>query len=171
MPETYKKIASVTVTGATAANIEFTSIPGTFTDIILFASLRSNHTTVGVGGRLTFNNSATGYSERLLYGNGSSAASANTSGAYIIWSADANGTGSTASTFSNLEIYIPNYAGSTNKSISSTSVVETNATATTIYANAGLWSNTAAITSLKIIPDHGSYVQYSTATLYGISKS
>lgn len=171
MPVTYKKIASVTVGAGGATNIEFTNIESTYTDLILLASLRTNHTTVGVGGRLTFNNSATGYSERLLYGTGSVAASANNSGAYIIWSVDGNGTGSTANTFSNVEIYIPNYAGSTNKLISSNLIVENNATAATIYANAGLWSNTAAITSIKITADNGSYIQHSTATLYGISKS
>jgi hypothetical protein len=36
---------------------------------------------------------------------------------------------------------------------------------------AGLWSNTAAITSISMAPDNGNYPQYSTATLYGIKSS
>jgi hypothetical protein len=83
-----------------------------------------------------------------------------------------DGASATSSTFGNGELYIPNYAGSTNKSYSADSVAETNATATFMYLTAGLWSNTAAINSITMTPQGGSnFVQYTTATLYGISKS
>jgi len=70
-----------------------------------------------------------------------------------------------------MEIYIPNYAGSTNKSFSSETNQENNATAAFARLLAGLWSQTAAITDIEITPNTGNWVQYSTAVLYGISKS
>jgi hypothetical protein len=165
---TYIQIGStVTVGSGGQAAIEFTSIPATFTDILVRVSLRM---TDQVATSLTFNNSSSGYSERLLYGNGSSAASASASGSSLGWAYLANTTAHTANTFSNCDIYIPNYAGSTYKSVSSDSVYENNATGAEQYLNAGLWSNTAAITSVKLFPSSGTFVQYSTASLYGIKK-
>lgn len=171
MISTYEKIASVTVGSGGAANIEFTSIPGTYDDLILVASLRGDNATIAVGSRITYNNNAANYSERLLYGDGTSALSANRTGTYTVWGGNAVGSTATASTFSTVEIYIPNYAGSTNKSASHISMTENNATAAQIYADATLWANTAAITSIKLTADAGNYVQHSTAFLYGIKKS
>ena len=168
MAATYFQIGStVTVGSGGASNIEFTSIPSTYTDVIVRVSLRM---TDQVATALTFNNSTSGYSERLLYGNGSTAASANTSGSSLGWAYLVDTPAHTANTFSNCDIYIPNYAGSAYKSVSSDSVYENNATAAEQYLNAGLWSNTAAITSIKLASTSGSFVQYSTASLYGIKK-
>ena len=106
-------------------------------------------------------------SGKRLQGNGASASSdADYSGS---WNAGAN---ATANTFGNSEIYIPNYTGSNYKSISADSVSENNASAA--YANlfAGLWSNTAAINQITLIPGaSANFAQYSTATLYGILKA
>jgi len=69
-------------------------------------------------------------------------------------------------------LYIPNYAGSANKSASSDSVRENNATGSIqLRLVASLWSNAAAITSVKLVPDYGNFAIYSTATLYGIKNS
>ena len=169
MAITYKKIASVTVGAGGAANIEFTSIPGTYTDLVLLSSTRGVSGTVNY--RVSFNGSTTGYTSKLLYGDGSSAASVNNAVTTAIdYSNYANASTETASTFSNNQVYIPNYAGSNNKSVSIETVRENNATAALVGMTAGLWSNTAAITSIKI--DGGTnYAQYSTATLYGILKA
>jgi len=77
----------------------------------------------------------------------------------------------TASTFSSFEIYIPNAFGTTQKSISTDNVTENNGT--TAYATmlATLVNLTSAITSLKLEPSANSFAQYTTASLYGISKS
>lgn len=175
MANTYVKIASVTVTGATAATIEFTSIPATYDDLIVKFSTRDNAALSYANIQLQFNNSGgTAYQDRLVYGNSTSALSAaNTSQASTFFQYS-NSASSTASTFSNGEIYIPNYAGSTNKSVSVDCVVESNASNVGIQSlSAQLWSNTAAITSIKLTPNTGgsSFVQYSTAVLYGIKKS
>lgn len=172
MPNTFTKIASVTVGSGGASSIDFTSIPSTYTDLCLKVSARTN--AVGSGYytrlRLQINGSTTGYSNRLLYNADGTAASA-TSTDYITFFYE-TGTSATANTFSNGEIYIPNYAGSNYKSTSSDSVSENNGTQIIQALNAGLWSNTAAITQLTIT-DASSYTlaQYSTATLYGIKNS
>jgi hypothetical protein len=163
---TMVKIQTVTVGSGGAANIEFTNIPQTYTDLKI---VMSGRIVSGTDGTLTpsFNNSTANFSYRRLIGDGASASSyADTTNSigYVERS------DFTASTFSNTEIYIPNYTGSTNKSFSVESVMENNAT--TSYAGmwAGLWSNTAAITSVKL-SGVANLAQHSTATLYGISRT
>jgi hypothetical protein len=82
-----------------------------------------------------------------------------------------NQSGSTANTFASGEIYIPNYAGSTNKSISADTAGEANTTVAYAQISAELWSNTSAITSITIYSNVGNLAQYTTATLYGIKKA
>jgi hypothetical protein len=174
MAITYKKIASVTVGSGGAANIQFTSIPGTYTDLLIKLSTRDDSNDGSPSARITFNGStANEYTNRRVVGfSGTSTGSfSDTSIAYAY--AGFNTTSvHTASTFSNNEIYIPNYAGSTNKSFSMDGVIENNsASVNALGLYAQIWSNTAAITSVLIKPATANFVQYSTAVLYGISKS
>jgi hypothetical protein len=77
----------------------------------------------------------------------------------------------TASTFASADIYIPNYTSSDYKSISIDTVTEKNATDAYMRLTAGLWSNTAAITSIGLnCSASGNFVQYSTFYLYGVAK-
>ena len=167
MPTTFTKIASVTVGSGGASSIDFTSIPSTYTDLVLKLSGRS--TANDNWANISFNGSTASFSSRGLYGDGSSAGSYSRSDNVNTIANDSST--STASTFSNGEIYIPNYAGSNNKSYSVDSVTENNATAALTSLVAGLRSNTAAITSITLTPNGGNFAQYSTATLYGINKS
>jgi len=170
MPNTFTKIAAVTVGAGGAATMDFTSIPATFTDLCVKLSGRSARATQQADNLfITFNSTTTGYTTRVLNGNGSSATSANYASRYASNAVDA--AGSTASTFSSHEIYIPNYTSANYKSFSADSVSETNATAAQSDLVAGLWSNTAAITSISLLPEVSTWVQYSTATLYGIRNS
>jgi hypothetical protein len=173
MPTTFTKIAAVTVGSGGAANIEFTSIPSTYTDLVIKLSARTNRSAIEEAIDIQFNSSGgTAYSSRRLYGTGSVAASDSGSSQAFTEFYSVNGGTSTGSTFGNAEIYIPNYAGSNNKSLSTDAVTENNATAVTTGLQAGLWANSAAITSIKLTPaSAGSLQQYSTATLYGIKNS
>ena len=161
---TYIKIATVTVGAGGQAAMEFTSIPSTYTDLLVVNSGRDNSGNSTF--TLRFNGSTTGYSQRRLVGNGSAASSSTDASSILILS---NDNSATANTFSNVSIYVPNYAGSSNKSVSSDSVTENNGTTAYAWMGAGLWSNTAAITSISLLTT--SWLQYSTATLYGIKKS
>jgi hypothetical protein len=175
MATTYTLISSVTVGSGGAANIEFTSIPATYTDLCVVLSGRTTANGDSYGEiDLSFNGapSGTSYSWRRLLGNGSSASSANNGSddAINLW--QVNGSGSTASTFSNASYYIPNYTSSNYKSVSADGVTENNATQGVATLYAGLWSNSAAITSLRFTVVYGtSFAQYSTAYLYGISNA
>lgn len=173
MPNTFTKIASVTVGSGGAASIDFTSIPSTYTDLCVKYSIRSAYSGGTISGvKLTFNNSATGYSYKQLYGFAGAAGSFGTGSATeLVFNQDS--ASNTASTFASAEIYIPNYASSNNKSVSIDSVVEQNATSGyELDLFAGLWSNSAAITSIKVVDYNATnFVQYSTATLYGIKSS
>jgi hypothetical protein len=173
MPNTYFKIASVTVGSGGSATIAFSSIPATYTDLIVKVSGRS--TSGGGDCSVTFNGSGgTAYSSRLIYGDGSAAATATSTGAaFATWGAGAiNRSTTTSNTFANTDIYIPNYAGSNYKSLSTDSVEENNATQAYSELAASLWADTAGITSITLTPSSsGNFVQYSTATLYGIKNS
>jgi hypothetical protein len=148
------------------ASITFSSIPQTYTDLYLVVSER-NASSNDVGLFAAFNGSTSNYSIRRLIGTGSSALSQNFAERLIGASANAN---YTASTFSNNAIYIPNYTSSNYKSWSADSVTENNATGSYQQIIAGLWSDNSAITSIVITPNGGSLAQYSSATLYGITK-
>lgn len=171
MADTFVKIATVNLSGGSQATISFTSIPQTYTDLCLKWSLRDTFAAVSTNTFVSFNSVASGYSIKRLRGDGATADSySETAQASLNFYNSKNGSSSTASTFSNGELYIPNYAGAAYKSCSLDAVLENNATTAYIVLYAGLWSNTAAITSITLAADTA-MAQYSTATLYGIKNS
>jgi hypothetical protein len=144
-----------------AASIEFTSIPQDGTDLYVLFSGRAD-TTESV--TLSFNTGGT-YAYQRLFGTGSITGS-DTNGQFA-----ASSSSQTSNTFGNGSIYIPNYTGSTAKSFSIDSVNENNATAAIQILLAGLWSETAAITTLKITAfSTFTLLAGTTASLYKITK-
>lgn len=171
---TYQLISSITVGSGGAASMIFTSIPSTFTDLCLVTSARSNVAgTYGTGFYLEFNESAgTAYNTRAIEGYSTSAGSYTTSSAGFINLGAVVGTSQTANAFNSTKVYISNYAGSNNKSISIDNVQGNNSlTAWNNNLSAGLWSNNAAINQIKLTANTGNFVQHSTARLYGISNA
>ncbi len=160
-------IQTVTVGAGGAASIEFTGIPQTGTDLVVMCSLRNTNSDQKLW--VQFNSSATGYSYRGLAGNGSSSFSgANGDGTDRIatnTSVVPIGTG----TFGNCSLYIPNYSGSTSKSVSIDAVGEANASTAYMDIDAALWSGTSAITSIKLFLATN-LAQYSSASLYLVTK-
>jgi hypothetical protein len=166
---TTMKLIAKNVLGSDTATVTFSSIPGTgYTDLLMVTSTRGTNSSQAVNLVVSFNSSTSNFTYRELYGSGSSAASelGSTGRAGLTC-----GNTSTASTFGSTELYIPNYAGSTNKSYSVTSVSETNASAALMNVLAGLWSNTAAITSIGVSPNAGSWKSGSSFFLFGITKA
>ena len=172
MADTFVKIATVTVGAGGSSSIDFTSIPSTYTDLCLKLSLRGSASS-GVADQIyaTFNGSTSGYSGKWLEGSGSSAASSGGTSLTKAYFLNTTYNSATANTFGSTDVYIPNYAGSNNKSFSVDTVAETNATTQYMDLVAGLWANSAAINQITITPASSTWAQYSTATLYGISKS
>jgi hypothetical protein len=151
--------------GTAAASIEFTSIPQDGTDLLLLVSGRST----GVGdGQMNIkpNGSSSNLTLRRLQGNGSAASSSSSAELY----ARLNSSDYTANTFSSASIYVPNYSQAINKSFSIDSLNENNATEAFQTLVAGLWSSTAAITSITIAPNSSNFAIGTTASLYKITK-
>jgi hypothetical protein len=175
MAITYTLIASNTL-GSSAASVTFSSIPNTYTDLVLRISWRTDAS--GVYSQtpiVRFNGqtSGTNYSNTYLNGSGTTASSGRYSSdftwrPYLLLT----GSASTANTFANVELYIPNYLTSTNKPASLFGVSELNQTTNnTIGTNALLWSNTSAITSIKLEAPTDNFVSGSSFFLYGIKNN
>lgn len=172
MANTYTLISSVTVGAGGASTIDFTSIPATYTDLKLQVSYRDGYAATFLTPNIYLNgvNTGTSYSGRRLEGNGASAGSGSYSSGAKATAENINAGSSTANTFTSADIYIPNYAGSTNKSWSMDIVTEANGTTSYAELHASLFSNTSAINRVTLEAP-SSFVQYSTAYLYGIKNS
>jgi hypothetical protein len=148
--------------GTAAASIEFTSIPQTFTDLVVLALLRADNASTNNDSSIVVN--AAGNTGLVLTGSGSSVAS------YSSFFAVGSGNSTTANTFTSISLYIPNYTSATAKSMSLDSVFENNATTGWQTLGAGLTTSTAAITSIRLSAASANYVAGSTISLYGITK-
>ena len=171
MANTYTLISS-NVLSSSAASVTFSAIPSTYTDLVLRWSARSDAS--GMSARtttLTFNGTTSGsYTE--LRGTGSSAVSvANTALAYL-FAGFTPGDGYTTNTFTNVEVYLPNYNVSTNKPVSAFSVLEQNSTTSNyLQTVANLQSQTTPITSVTIGLTANNFISGSSFYLYGIKNS
>lgn len=168
---TYLKIASVTVGAGGASSMDFNSIPNTYTDLCLKISVRTSRAAANDALSIKLNNSTSSYNSRdVTYDNGGLSSYTDLFGVgYVL---NTQGNSLTSNTFSNQEVYIPNYNSSNYKSLSSESSVENNGVDARVEMMANLWSNTSAVTSIIIASYTGNTIlQYSTATLYGIKNS
>ena len=171
MANTYVAIQTVTVGSGGSALMSFTSIPATYTDLMIKASIRNAYPDYGDQIRMKVNGvSATdaSFTQRVLRNNQGTVDSYNQSVNQLGYAPAGT---ATASTFGSLDVYIPNYSGSNYKSLSNDTVMESNSTQVLLTLSANLWSNSAAITSLDIYTISGNCEEYSTATLYGIKSS
>lgn len=173
MPATYIKIGSVELSASTSA-IEFTNIPNTYKDLVLFTNLRTtNAGTFGVP-KVRFNGATTdaNMDNRAALADSLGKSNSVTTGGYAIRRCP--GGNITADYFGTATVWFADYA-STTKHKFFTGYAVSPATAgsdCSININGSCWSDTSAISSIKIIDDNGSnFAQYSSAWLYGISNS
>jgi hypothetical protein len=172
MPTTYTLINSNVLT-TSAATVSFTSIPATYTDLVLRISNRSTASGTVLASALIFNSSsAANYSSTILEGNGTSGSSFRMTNDTQAYTYDINAADSTSNTFSSGEIYIPNYAGTVAKPFGVFGTSENNDAFSRIRASANLWGLTNAITSITIQMYGGSnFASGSSFYLYGISNA
>jgi hypothetical protein len=165
---TYVALDKVTV-GTATPSITFSSIPSTYTDLIVVASV----TVATAGGNmvLTVNGDTTSglYSKTQIEGTGSSAISGRTSGANSIGLDSNMGEDTTNPSIHILQLM--NYA---NTSVFKT-VLHRQAASWTANpgtaARVGLWRNTNAITSITLSNGGTNISVGSTFSLYGIAAS
>lgn len=152
---------------SSAASVTFSAIPQTYKSLRLVASYRTDRTSdTGDEFQVRPNGATTNLSDRFLIGTGSVAASGSGS---VIHGGEGATNANTANTFGSSELTIPNYTGSTYKPMSVDGVSENNATGAYQWLGAGLWSSSAAITSLTLVPNTGpNFVANSSFYLYGI---
>ena len=167
-------ISSQTLTSS-AATVTFSSIPATYTDLVLRVSSRSDRSasafeeiTMVING-----DTASNYSTTYMQGDGTTATSVRTTSATdarLKFSSE--GVSATANTFASVDIYIPSYTASQNKPFGLFSAQENNTTAAYLLGTALLWRNTAAITSISLSTVFAAnFVTGSSFYLYGISKT
>jgi hypothetical protein len=163
MASTYTSIATTTGTGI-SNTITFSSIPSTYTDLILICN---SQLTLNAGtGWLRFNgDSGTNYSDTYLYGDGTSATSGRHSSIAQSYCSDA-----TASGFVTSIHHIQNYANTTTYK---TFLSRSNYAPGGVAAYVGLWRSTSAINSITFsnTASPGYYTTSSTFTLYGVTAA
>ena len=168
MPSTYEKIATTTL-GSAAASYTFSSITGTYTDLVLISNV--DVTSAGASINIRFNSdTGSNYSYTTLYGNGSAAAStrgSNLTASYIAAYVAPNTALETV-----IITNIQNYSNATtNKTFISRSNRASASNSPGAEALVGLWRSTSAITSITLAADSGNLDTGCTFTLYGILKA
>jgi hypothetical protein len=164
MPITYEPIATTTL-GSAASSVTFSSISGSYTDLVLVVSATwSGSSNSSFGFRL---NSDTGsnYSITQLYGNGSSASSGRSSNQTKAVIGQINPT-----EFGTTIFQFQNYSNATTYK---TTLSRSNVAGVITLAGVALWRNTAAITQidLEYFDTAGTFDTGSTFTLYGIKSA
>jgi hypothetical protein len=164
MAITYEPIATTTL-GSAAASVTFSTISGSYTDLVLVFFTPSN--SINDDMYLQYNSdTGSNYSNTTLRGNGTTASStrgSNTTGARF-----SDQSSPTTSTSNTAIIHIMNYANTTTYK---TNISRSNNASTGIDAMVTLWRNTAAITSVKVYPASGNMATGTIATLYGIKAA
>jgi hypothetical protein len=160
---TYEAIATQTL-GSAAATVTFSSIPGSYTDLVLVAN--AGQVTGNNGFRFQVNSdTASNYSYTYLLGNGSAASSG-------------RGTSSTSGESESLmattltgtfTLQFMNYSNATTYK---TILVRGGDASQKVDATVNLWQSTSAITSITLFPGGGqSFITGSTFSLYGIKAA
>jgi len=158
---TYTPIATTTL-GSAVSSYTFTSVPTTYTDLVLICTFSAGgftfSTRVGNGSA----DSGANYSVTRLYGDGSGTASNN-------YSNETYFTGNiTGSAGTNSIIQFNNYSNTTTYK---NSLNRFNDAAAIVFAIVGTWRSTAAINTVQIVANSGTLPSGSTFTLYGIAAA
>jgi len=162
---TYTPIATTTF-GSAASSYTFSSVPSTYTDLVLIVYIPTNSTNDDIF--MQFNSdTATNYSATWLRGNGSTASSPRSSNLTGIRISDLGSPTTTAASL--LTISIQNYSNST--TYKTALARANNAAGNGVDAFVGLWRSTAAINTIKVYPASGSMATGTTMTLYGIAAA
>ena len=164
----YELIETITL-ASSASSIEFTSIPQDGVDLLCVLSARHD-SSVSLLRALINNDTGANYARLYLYGDGSDGQTQSNTGQTRLFNSFAiNRSTYTADTFSNLQIYFPNYTSSSAKTISFDGVVENNATEGYQNLQASSWSGTDPISSISLGDGTNNMVAGTTASLYKIS--
>ncbi len=159
MSSTYEPIATNTL-GSGQSSITFSSIPSTYTDLVLVAAIKGTST---IYRQLTVNgDNGSNYSITELIGDGSTASSSRQSSATAMGMMEATNSSSDGTAVSIFNFM--NYANTTTYKTVITRSNKHNRTGAIV----GLWRSTSAINSITLSAFSNTYATGSTFTLYGI---
>jgi hypothetical protein len=167
----YMEPIATTLLGSSTATVTFSGIPNTYKHLQLRIFGRGDRAAGGVSVNMQFNgdtNTANYYSH-YIEGNGSTAYAG--AAANVIYIYDLAAASSTTSVFGAQVIDILDYANVYKfKTVRGLSGWDNNSAspAGQIAFQSGLWSNTAAITSISMSPFSGNFIANSRFSLYGI---
>jgi hypothetical protein len=166
---TYTPIATTTL-GSNQNDITFSSIPSTYTDLVIVFTGNSTNTGSSSNGMRCRVNSDTGtnYSTTYLNGDGSTASSSRATSTAYFEVGEIAQTSNTSPTVTIIQIM--NYANSTTYK---TILARVNTATVITQATVSLWRSTSAINSVTLSRDFGTNQLKvgSTATLYGIASA
>jgi hypothetical protein len=164
VPSTYEKIATYTAP-SNVSNVTFTSIPNTYTDLVLIGRTSLVGGGAGTNYLATYNgDTGTNYSYTFLEGTGSAAGSgraSNSANMDVMYQPNGSGIGT-------LIMQVFNYSNTTTYK---TMLSKAATAGSGFLAYAGLWRNTAAITSINLAGGTNNIASGSSFTLYGIKAA
>jgi hypothetical protein len=164
MPSTYTPIATTTL-GSATNTVTFSSISGSYTDLILVSNLYGDGGAANIFVRFN-SDTGTNYSNTMLTGDGSAANSyRNTSTSSIFMIATG---GSLNAKWGTFIMSCNNYSNSTTNK---TALARFDSAGGEVTANVGLWRNTSAINAIEIRTSTNNYLAGSTFTLYGVKSA
>jgi hypothetical protein len=169
MPATYEPIETKTL-GSNTTTVTFSSIPTTYTDLVLVFQAASSNSNGGAI-RMRFNgSSASEYSTTFIDGTGSSIISANTG---VQGQLDLGWrTGIDSNVWNN--VYVMNFLNYKSTNVEKTILWTCGGTSTATDLANGLWRNTAAINSISFNigqPASADFLAGCIFTLYGIKAA
>lgn len=167
MPSTYTPIATHTTTTSTTTSYTFSSIPSTYTDLVLVCNLKATPTDSSLVARFN-GDGGSNYSVTQLYGTGSQALSQRLSNQTEVYLNFA-GFPSATSTYAPTVVNLMNYSNTTtNKSFICRGGFASSGGE--VDMSVGLWRSTAAINSITLYA--GAFFDTGCIfTLYGVKNA
>ena len=167
MPTTYEPIATTTLSN-TQNSVSFTSIGGTYTDLIIVVSPLTNNTSADDVYIQYNSDTGSNYSQTGMRGNGSAASSSRALSQAQIFTTLTASAGSTTDPRTTI-IQIMNYSNTTTYK---TILGRASAAETGAEADVGLWQSTSAINQIDITTaTTNDFASGSVITLYGIASA
>jgi hypothetical protein len=169
MASTYEKIATTTL-GSATATVTFSSIPGTYTDLVIVGFASNSSADANITGYMRFNgDSSTNYSDTLAYTEttGPNSFQSSNSNSIGLWTIMGN---TDTNRKSAILINVQNYSNSTIYKTTIYRISTPTSSAGWVNMDVGMWRNTAAITSI-LLGGGADWLSNTTFTLYGIKAA
>ena len=165
---TYTPIATNVISNTTTQSITFSSISGSYTDLVVVFNGGTNTSASNVD--VTFNNdTGSNYSITYMNGDGSTAISSRATNQTAIRTNDG---GYPSTDYNTVHIFsVMNYSNSTTYKTLLSRANKATGTGAGVSAVVGLWRSTSAITSITISVGANCFRNGSTLSLYGIAAA